>query len=460
MKGSLDLSLPEAPRRRSRPGVLPVLTFLAAAGCLALLVLERNGAPGADTTTPASAAERLRTLATDLEKRTLHLQAADVWDEYLAAAEGLSAEDRGRTLYRRAKCLVEGGRPAEAARCLTETEGYNLPRDEKRRAAQLLLECLQTLGKEDAYEVVSHAFATGAVEETGTVLARVGEDTITREEIREMLTTGIEGALQMEGAPFPPAELSAKAAELADAELKDPERSRRALEQAISGHLLYREGLERGFGSDETTSKALARIRRQFVGRRVIDAVIEESMKAVGDTEIANHYEAHKDRFVDEPRSEFSFARFDSREAAAEALERLRSKPEEVKLEKAPGPAVAGKPVPGIGPSAEIAAHLLALGEGEASDRPIEHEGKFHIFRVDKKTEKRQLSLDEARPRVKADLALSKRTEALEGLQKTLSVKYPIQLVEPAPAAAGKTGEAGKPPEAGKDGAAAAAKSP
>ena len=330
----------------------------------------------------------------------------------------------------------------------------NLPRDERRRAAQLLLECLQTLGKEDAYEVVSRAFATGAVEETGTVLARVGEDTVTREEIRETLTNAIEGALQMEGAPLLPAELAAKASELADSELKDPERARQALEQAVSAHLLYREGLERGFGSDETTSKTLARIRRQLVGRRVIDAVIEESMKAVGDTEIANHYEAHKDRFVDEPRSEFSFARFDSREAAADALEKVRSKSDEVKLEKAPGPAVAGRPVPGIGPSAEIAAHLLALGEGESSDRPIEHEGKFHIFRVEKKTEKRQLSLDEARPRVKADLAQAKRAEALEALQKTLSVKYPVQLVEHAPA------EAGKPAEAPKDGGAAAAKTP
>jgi len=454
MKGSLDLSLPEPPRRRSRPGILAVLTFLAAAGCLALLILDPKGAPGAGTPAATSAAERLRSLATDLEKRTLHHQAAEVWDEYLAAAEGLSLEDRGRTLYRRAKCLVEAGRPAEAARCLTESEACNLPRDEKRKAAQLLLECLQTLGKEDAYEVVSRAFATGAVEETGTVLARVGEDTITREEIREMLRTAVEGALQMEGAPLLPGELSEKAAQLTDAELKDPERSRRALEQAISAHLLYREGLERGFGSDETTSKTLARIRRQLVGRRVIDAVIEESMKAVGDTEISNHYEAHKDRFMEEPRSEFSFARFDSRDAAMDAIEKLRSKPDEVKLEKAPGPAEAGKPVPGIGLSAEIAAHLLALGEGEASDRPIEHEGKFHVFRVEKKTERRQLSLEEARPRVKADLALEKRGEALQGLQKTLSVKYPVQLVEPAPA------PAPAPAEAGKDGGAAAAKSP
>jgi tetratricopeptide (TPR) repeat protein len=458
MKGSLDLSLPEPPRRRSRPGVLSILTFLAAAACLALLVIEKRGAPG--TGVPgASAAERLRALATDLEKRTLHAQAAEVWGEYLEEADGLSLEDRGRTLYRRARCLVEAGRPAEAARCLTESEGCNLPRDERRKAAQLLLECLQTLGKEDAYEVVSRAFATGAVEETGTVLARVGEDTVTREEVRETLTEAIEGALRMDGSPLLPAEVSAKAAELADAELKDPERSRRALEQAISAHLLYREGLERGFGSDETTSRTLSRIRRQLVGRRVIDAVIDEAMKAVGDTEISNHYEAHKDRFLEEPSAEFSFARFDAREPAVEALEKLRSSPEAVKLEKAPGPAVAGRPVPGIGVSAEIAAHLLALAEGEASDRPVEHEGKFHIFRVEKKTERRQLSLDEARARVKADLALVKRKEALEALQKTLAGKYPVQLVEPAPSPApgapggdadAKTKDGG-PPAAGKE---------
>ena len=87
MKSSLDLSLPEAPRRRSRPGILAVLTFLAAAGCLALLILDPKGAPGAGTPAATSAAERLRSLAADLEKRTLHHQAAEVWDEYLAAAD-------------------------------------------------------------------------------------------------------------------------------------------------------------------------------------------------------------------------------------------------------------------------------------------------------------------------------------------------------------------------------------
>ena len=437
----LDLSLPEAPRRGGRPSLLLALTFLAACAAVALLVLERREkTPAAAGTAPD--AERLKTLAADLERRTLHGQAADVWSQYLAIAP-LTPEEKGLTLYRRAKCLVEAGLPAEAARCLTESEGYPVPRDDKRRAAQLLLECLQTLGKEDAFESVSRAFAVRA-EETGTVVARVGKDAITREDLREELRSGIEHALKTQGAALTPAELSAKAAEIADGELKDPETTKRAVSQAVSTRLLYREGLERGFGQDEDTAKTMSRIRRQLIAERVIDAEVETALKALGPTEISNHYEAHKERFVEKPSVEFAFASWSSRGEAEDAARKLRdpSSSSQVKLEKSKAPAAEGEPVPGIGPSAEVLAHLLALGEGESSERPIEHGGRFYVFRAEKKRPERQLELAEAEPRVRADLAAAKRKDALEGLRKLLTDKFQVEVLDSGTAASPPAGAA------------------
>jgi hypothetical protein len=452
----LDLSLPEAPRRRGRPSIILGLTFLAASAAVGLLVLERRerAVPSTAGVAPAEA-ERLKTLAADLERRTLHAEAADVWGQYLAAAP-LTPEERGSTLYRRAKCLMEAGRHAAAARCLTESEAYPLPRDDKRRAAQLLLECLQTLGKEDAFESVSRAFAVRA-EETGTVVARVGKDAITREDIREELKAGIEHALKLQGAALTPAELSTKAAELADRELADPEAAKRAVSQAVSTRLLYREALERGFGQDEETARAVSRIRRQILAERVIDVQVEEALKALGPTEISNHHEAHRERFVEKPSVEFSSASWASRTEAEEAARKLRdpASASQVKLEKAKGRAAEGEPVPGLGPSAEVLAHLLALGEGESSERPIEHGGRFHVFRVEAKRPLRQLPLEEAEPMVRADLAAAKRKEALEALRTLLTQKFHVEIVDegaaPAAAPAAAPPPAAPPPPAAKE---------
>ncbi|HVR74920.1 MAG TPA: peptidyl-prolyl cis-trans isomerase [Planctomycetota bacterium] len=455
MKSPLDLSLPQAPRTRARPGLLGWLTFLASAAALALLVLilleaRQLGGPGAAPADPGEA-ERLKALATNLEKRTLYVQAADVWGEHMALA-GLTPEERARTFYRRGKCLKEGGRHAEAARLLSEADTFpELPREEKQMARQMLLECLAALGKEDARESVARSFAIRE-EEKGTVLARVGSDTIPREELRAELQGAAEMMLKAGGAPLTPAETKLKAAEIAEKELKSPESAKRALSQAISRHVLYREGIERGFGEDAATLEAVLKFRREAIANRVIETEVENAMKSLGPTEIDNHYEAHKATFVEKAGAEAAFAKFPGRAEAEAAIGKLKdpSTAASVPLERPKGFVVLGEPVPGIGPSAEIAAHVLQLAEGEVSRRAIEHEGAFHVFRVEKKRPERQLSREEAEPLVRADLARLKQKEAVDDLRNLLSRKFHVEIVEeglagPAP---GESPSAPEPPPA------------
>jgi len=430
MTPELNLSLPEAPRPRARPGMLQWLTFLLVAAVLVLLLLEQNGAPSGDKAGSPQEVERLKALATDLERRTLYPQAERVWDEYMTVAN-LTPEEAARTLYRRGKCLKEGGQYAEAARRLMEVETSTIPREEKHKSRQLLLECLAGLGKQDVRDSVARAFATRG-EETGTALARIGSDTITKEELRAEITDSLEQALKLQGAPLTPSELSLKATEMAETQLSNPESARAALLQAISSRILYRKGLERGFADDAAMLEATSRFRRNFIAHRVVESELESAMKNLGTTDLANHYEAHKERFVEKPGAEFSYANFPSLSNAEAALDRLRddSSAQGEELQKAAGMAVAGQPVPEIGPSAEITVHLLALGEGELSDRPIEHDGSFYIFRIDKKRHKRQLSLEEAESLVKADLATLKRKDAIDSLQAQLSQEFHVEILD------------------------------
>ena len=446
MKSPLDLSLPQAPRTRTRASLLEWFTFLVSAAALVILVLflleaRRRGAPGTGPADPGEA-ERLKKLATDLERRTLYVQAADVWGEHMALA-GLTPEERARTLYRRGKCLKEGGRHAEAARLLSEADTFpELPREEKQKARQMLLECLAALGKEEARESVARSFAIRE-EEKGTVLARVGSDSITREELRAEVERAAEMMLKAGGAALTPAEAKLKAAEIAEKELKSPESAKRALLQVITRHVLYREGIERGFGEDAETLESVLKLRRDSIANRVVEAEVENAMKSLGPTEIENHYEAHKATFVEKAGAEAAFAKFPGRAEADAAIAKLKdpSTAASVPLERQKGVVVLGEPVPGIGPSAEIAAHVLQLAEGEVSRRPIEHEGAFYVFRVEKKRPERQLSREEAEPLVRADLARLKQKQAVEDLRNLLSRKFHVEIVGedvagPAPASA------------------------
>ncbi len=446
MASSLNLSLPEPPRQRARASVVHWLNLFLLAALLVLLLVERRPhTPVAPASSDMTEAARLKSLAVDLEKRTLYVQAEQVWAEYMAAG-ALSLEEKAETLYRRGKCLKEGGRPAEAARRLSEVDGFPIPREEKRKARQLLIECLDLLGKRDVRDSVARSFAIGE-EEKGTAVARVGSDIITREEVRADLVSVFAETLKLQGAPLTPVELSQRAAELADEQLKDPESARRAVQQAVSLRVLYREGLERGFADDGAIQEALSRFRTSFIANRVVESEAENALKALGPTEIQNHYEAHKEKFVEKAGVELSFARFPGAAEAEAAVEKLKDPGQaaQVKMERAKGIAAEGEPVPELGMAPEITAHLLALDEGQVSSRPIEHAGAFYAFRAEKKRPARQLSLKEAEPRVRADLAALKRKDAMESLRALLSQKFQVELVDEKNAG----GPAGEKPAAG-----------
>ena len=458
MPTSLDLTLPEPRRTRSRPGLLQVLTFLAVLAALAVLLFRGAPGGGRSAAPDLAEAERLRRLGEDLEKRHLYAQADEVWAEYARAAD-LSAAERAEVLFRRGLCLKGAGRYAEAARRFTEVETLPLGSEKMRRAHQLLLECLTALGKLDARAYVSRLFATGSAPEKGTTLARVGDLEITKEELRERLAEDAERVSTLQGVPMTPAEIRKKAEEFAEAQLRNPEATKAVLEAAIREKLLYLEALRRNFADDETTARALSRLREGYLAQRVLEAEFQEALKALGPTELSNHYAANKEKYVEKPSVEFSRAAFATEAEARSALEKMRAGDAEAlaALERAPERAFEGEPLPGIGWAAEAAAHLFALEEGALGDRPIEANGRHHVFRVEKKHPARQLTFAEAEPRVRADLASAKRDEALKALGESLARDFGVEIVpefegKPAPSEAAPSGERAGPPDAGAKG--------
>lgn len=432
MANALDLSLPDAPPPRRRAGGIQVLTLLIAVAVLVLLILDRSGSGPGERGGPAPVeeTERLERLAKSLEKRTLYRAANEVWAEYMAAAD-LTPDQRAETLYRRAKCLQQGGDYSTAARCYSEVQDLPLSNEQKRSARQALLECLSALGKEEAREYVARSMAVPGEEEAGAVVALVGGDEITREDLRLEVVETAKNMLRMQGVPLLPRQLAAEAEKIAATQLKDPKTAGQILQQIISRRLLYREGLARGYEQDREIGAQVAEFRRGAIGRRVVEEEMNKVIASIGPTDLSNHYEAHKDRFVASAEVEFSYLRLPDRAAANTTLAALTADPDAAQeWQRAPAAAREGAPVPGLGYSAEITAHLLALDEGQISDRVLEHDGDFFIFRAEKKTAERQLSFEEARGQVQADLIAAKREETLSQLEQFFRQKFMVQIYD------------------------------
>ena len=430
MANSLDLSLPEAPPPRRRGGLISIVTLLVAIAILVLLVLDRSDPQETKGAASVDEVERLERLAKNLEKRTLYLAAGEVWAEYMAATD-LTEEVRAETLYRRGKCLQQGGEYGSAARHFSEVQDLALSNEQKRRARQALLECLSALGKEEAREYVARSMAVQDGEEASAVVAVVGGDEISREDLRLEVVEAAKNMMRMQGVALLPQDLAAQAEKIAAAQLKDPKVATQVLQQIISRRLLYREGLSRGYEQDREIGAQVQEFRRSAIGRRVVEEEMNKVIASIGPTDLANHYEAHKDRFVTGAEVEFSYLKFPDQAAADAALATLAADPTATTpWQRAPAPAREGAPVPGVGSSAEITAHLLALEEGTVSDRVVERDGAFFLFRAEKTTPERQLSFEEAQGQVRADLIAAKQQETMGQLEQFFRQKFLVQVYD------------------------------
>ena len=426
-----DFSLPE-PKSHRRFPFLAAATFLGVLACLALLVFrsrERPNAPSAvrPETRVRLSPEDLKRLAQDLERRTLYRQAAEAWREYLKAAwPELEPTQIHRVLYLQAKNLCDAGAYAEAARCLTEAEQYPAERKEKRRATRLLLECLSALGKEEVRTYVLRAKTVPGAREKGTAVARIGGEPVTLEDLRGELEERNLTLMQAAGSLEPVEVLRRKARRAAEEKLNDPKFRKEFLKQYLTREVLYREALERRIQEGEAFKKALAAYRKELLARLLLQQEAEAACRSITETDLKNHYEAHRDRFVEPEGVFFAYRAFRTEEEARKAL---AGGDKAEGFTEAPQPAVRGAPLPGIGESPEAVALLFALNEGEVGGRPISIGGRWYLFKCIGKRPRRQKTFEEAKKEVWADLARAKRNEAARSIGELLSAKYEVEIL-------------------------------
>jgi hypothetical protein len=433
MKEGLDFSLPDAPRKRGVRAIELVL-LAAVTATLALVILDRRSgrvieSTDSPNTVDVATADALRRAAEDLERRTLYREAADAWHEYREEAE-LAGIELSDALFREGRNLVEAGEYGRAALVLTQSESLALSDDKRRQARGLIAECLSGLGKEDAREfLVRASTSTDAKEaEASPVVASIGSDRITVEDIRDRLALDVRAMLRAQHPDWSTIEHDARANEIAREQMKNRKVLDQLLATTIQTEVLYRKALESGHGADRETKRVVESFRRAYLAERTILARMQDVLSAITPVDLRNHYDADPEKWAEKPRVDFAFRRFPTEAAARAGL----ANPDAASFEKGQSPAVQGEEIQGIGRSSEATAHLLALDVGAMGDRPIEIAGAWYIFRADAKHPRRPRTFEEALDDVRADLIRVKQREAVARLEAELRLQYLVHVDEEA----------------------------
>jgi hypothetical protein len=400
---NLDLSLPEpeTPRRTGR-GV-PLLLF-AIVCLLGVLVARDLGRDADDREGPLDA-----DLAESLEKKTLYSQAGELW-EALAA----DAPDPAVALYRAGRSRMLGGEHARALRDFYAAEAAGLSEELAAETNRHVLECLAVLGKFDVRSAEMKRRTGGEAPDAGDVVAEVGEEKVTREDLADAIRDEESMRLLSLGA-LDREKLDAAVA----ARLDDPAKAVPVLAHLLSRRALALEAQAAGLEAEPVFRRRLAAVRRELLGNRLLERRLLEGV-TVSEADLRDHYEAHRDRYVEPAAVRFSWTAGD--DAAA--------------LAPAEGWHAKGDPFPGgsgpdsLGRSAEADAILFALEPGQVADRRVTIAGRDVLLRTDEKRPERALGFEEARDRVTADLLSRKRAEAIQALRAEVEAKHPPKITD------------------------------
>jgi hypothetical protein len=405
---TLDLDLPEPPPRREAKA-LAYATFLSALAAVALLVVLLLKVPGQDA--PAAGIGADRALAELLEKRTLWREAAALWEDLA---------ENGEDLFRAGKCRMLAGEPERAARDLLAAEAHGLPAALSGESSRLVLEAYAMLGKFDVRNQALRRRTGDGGGEEAPVVARVGEEAITRddlrttvrdEEIARLLATGHLDREALDQA------VSARSA--------DPRQLGPILARQLTTRALALEALARGLGESPVLARRLRDIRHQLLANLLVEDRLLEGIR-VSEEDLQDYYQAHPEPYTAPPAARFSFG--EQQDALTEAEgwhEQGGAFPE------------------GLPRSAEADALLFALEAGAVSDRAVRVGDRDLYLRLLERRPARLRPFAEVREQVTRDLYARRRDAAIQSLQDEVRAAHPFQILDPALKQALGEGEAG-----------------
>jgi len=426
MSEKLDFSLPEKKGGGSFGRVLTVLLLLLlvalAAANLFVAFSGRDGRP-AQVTGNLTAAQA-KQLATRLDQRNLHDQAAALWQDYLAA-DGLTADERARALYHIGTSLKKAGRYGEAIEHFYRSELAAPLDDLGPQINAHVKECFEKLGKFSAlrYELMDRTSLKPSEPAGGKVVAEIGAEKITEAELDAQIERAVENQLAPMEAYLPPDQLGEQKKRLLG-QYRDPKTKQEFLRTWLAQEILYRQALDDGLGDKPETKQVLEDLTRGVLSQQLMNEKLASRIN-ITETDVQTFYQANKDKYVQPARARIAHIRVAEEDKTADLLTRLTDGEDfaalarefsEDEATKAGGGAVEqdivkGTYVAGIGDANDINAAIFAAEAPAVLKQAFQTENGWEIVKVNEKHPERQMGFEEVQQQVMQELLGRKRQE-------------------------------------------------
>lgn len=366
--------------------------------------------------------EARRDLAGKLLSAGLRGEAIEQYELYLSEAD-LPTDRRARITYTLGTLCMEEGNYEEALKWLYQVEMLDPDTELAPEAGSKIVACLERLGR-FAQAQYSLEARSGLEKDSGgefqgdQVVARIGKDVITKEELDEAIDA------------LP---------EWARSALEEPAQKAAFLEQYVAEELLHRKAKRLELDKDPSVRRQAERAMRQLMIQKVLEDEIQARVK-VSEDDVALYYQAHRDRYAEkeafkvrmirvgadrlqEIRQALAGGRDFSELARKHSLDegtRARGGEIEEWIEEGLDPT-------GMGDPSRLWQALAGHGKGHVTE-PIQVNGDACLFQIIAHRPPRPLGLEEAKRQVSADLTRERVEKAYKELVQQALLASEVKL--------------------------------
>ncbi len=454
MEGKLDFSLPDKKPNNAITNLIIIVLLLILIGLsaanMALRPAKDNQAQ--KVTSYSLSAEQTKQLAGKLAQRNLHVRAANLWKDYLAAGKLADAE-RARTLFQIGTLLEKANLYDQAIEYFYRSEIVAELGELKPQINAHIRNCFEKLGKFSAlrYELMDRTSLEAAPAAGAKIVAEIGAEKITEADLDAVIESEIENQLEPMAPFMTPEQLGEQKKKMLQ-QYKNPQAKQQYLQAWIVQEVLYRQALEEELAEKPEARKLIDQLTRGALSQLLMNKELASKIN-ITETDVQTYYTANKDKFIEPARAKISHILLEDQQQANELIGRIKggedfgelakqfSKDESTK-EKAgqiDTEVQEDSAIPGIGTYEELNKKIFAVDTPKVLDEPFKTEKGWEIVKVETLSPQRQKTLDEVNQQVISMLANQKRQDVQSSYIEQMMDKHNVIIHTSAMSGAGQT---------------------
>ena len=290
----------------------------------------------------------------------------------------------------------------QALKYFYKAEFLNKNAEFKEELNQKIVACLENLGmsQQAKYELKTRA-SLNLPEEKSSIIARVGEKTITEQEINEALDS------------LPPYQR------------KYFEEGRKIdfIRSYIAKEIISDKAKRLGLDKEPDFLKNIEEYKKELLFQKMIERELKEKLK-VSPEELKIYYDSNKEDYREKAKAKVSYLSFSKKEEEQKILEEIKKgKAQELKGWIYQGSSY----IPEVGESSQVVEEIFSKKVGEITS-PVKIGDKFYIFRIEDIIPSRIKSFEEVKDILEQDYQFKKKREIINSMLKKALEEEEVEI--------------------------------